>query len=514
VPRPPLVQGVVTGVSAVSGYGLGVFLAWCWRGLRDRPRRPWPSWACWVLGLVGTLAFLVSLALGAGWQQEAHRLAGTDPTPVAYLLMTPLLALVVAAVLLGLARALRAAARKVAVLLERRMKPSVARVLGVVVVVLLLWGLASGVVADAGLRALDASFAVRDLETPRGVERPTSALRSGSSASLVEWDSLGREGRTFVAGGPSAAEIEELTGRPAAEPIRVYAGLESAEDVEDRARLAVDDLARAGGFDRGHLLVVTTTGTGWVEPSAASGFEFVTAGDSATVALQYSHLASWLSFLVDAARARDAGRAMFDAVYERWSQLPLEDRPELYVFGESLGSFGGEEAFSGEYDLSNRTSGALFVGPPRFNPLYRDFLGDRDAGTAEVEPVYRAGRIVRFTTRAERPGPPDPPWEGSRVLYLQHASDPVTWWETDLALKRPDWLEERRGEDVPDAMHWFPLVTFLQVSGDLAGAFSTQPGHGHNFSGEHAAAWVNVVQPDGWRAELTERLRQELARHP
>jgi uncharacterized membrane protein len=32
------------------------------------------------------------------------------------------------------------------------------------------------------------------------------------------------------------------------------------------------------------------------------------------------------------------------------------------VFGLSLGSFGGETAFSGEYDLRNRTAGALFAG--------------------------------------------------------------------------------------------------------------------------------------------------------
>ena len=36
---------------------------------------------------------------------------------------------------------------------------------------------------------------------------------------------------------------------------------------------------------------------------------------------------------------------LFDAVYERWVRLPSDRRPELYVFGESLGSFGGETAF-------------------------------------------------------------------------------------------------------------------------------------------------------------------------
>ena len=514
LPRPPVSQGILTGVAAAVGYGLGVFFAWCWRGLRDRPRTAWPSWAHWVLLVGGTAACLLALVLGARWQNEAHRLAGTQPTPVVYLLLAPPVALVVAAVLLALARGVRAVTRLMARFLERRLKPSVAKVGGVVLVCFAAWSLLSGVAADAGLRALDAGFAVRDLETPPGVERPATSLRSGSEESLVEWDSLGREGRAFVGRGPTEAEIDELTGGPASEPIRIYAGMGNAEDVEDRAILAVDDLERAGGFERGNLLVVTTTGTGWVEPSAASGFEYVTRGDSAILSMQYSHLPSVLSFLVDAARAREAGRALFDVVYERWSRMPLDDRPELYVFGESLGSFGAEEAFSGEYDLNTRTSGALFVGPPHFNPLYRSFIDDRDPGSREIEPVYRNGRIIRFTTRAERPQPQDQPWPQSRVLYLQHASDPVTWWSTDLLLTRPDWLEEKRGDDVPGDMHWTPLVTFLQVSGDLAAAFSTQPAHGHNFSGEHAAAWVNVVQPDGWSPEITERLRRELARYP
>ncbi len=55
--------------------------------------------------------------------------------------------------------------------------------------------------------------------------------------------------------------------RPAKEPIRAYAGLATAEDPEDRARLAVDDLEHAGGFQRANLLVVGTTGSGWIDPA-------------------------------------------------------------------------------------------------------------------------------------------------------------------------------------------------------------------------------------------------------
>ena len=75
LPRPPVFQGVVSGVAAASGYAFGVFLAWCWRGLRDRQREPWPAWARWALLVGGPAAILISLVLGVRWQDEAHRLA-------------------------------------------------------------------------------------------------------------------------------------------------------------------------------------------------------------------------------------------------------------------------------------------------------------------------------------------------------------------------------------------------------------------------------------------------------
>jgi uncharacterized membrane protein len=363
------------------------------------------------------------------------------------------------------------------------------------------------------IRAIDGSLAVGDLTTPADVSRPRTSLRSGGPGSLIPWDSLGRQGRIFVGKGPDAAKISALTGRPAVEPIRIFAGTASADTTEDQARLAVDDLFRAGGFTRGSLLVTTTTGTGWVEPSAASSFEYLTGGDSAIVALQYSHLPSPLSFLVDHTKARVAGRDLFDAVYDRWSRLAPGARPRLYVFGESLGSFGGENAFSGEADLANRTSGALFVGPPSFNPLYREFIDSRDDGSREVEPVFRDGRVIRFANRARTSIPPDgQPWAGTRVLYLQQPSDPVTWWSPHLILQRPDWLEERRGSDVSDSMRWIPLVTFWQVTADLALGFSTPPGHGHNFSGEHVDGWNAILRPQGWTPAMLGELRNRLRR--
>src|SRR6478609_8914266 len=40
LPRGPLAQGVICGVNAAIGYGLGVAGAWVWRAFADREPRP------------------------------------------------------------------------------------------------------------------------------------------------------------------------------------------------------------------------------------------------------------------------------------------------------------------------------------------------------------------------------------------------------------------------------------------------------------------------------------------
>jgi uncharacterized membrane protein len=369
--------------------------------------------------------------------------------------------------------------------------------------------LLNGVVADQLIAAADKTFSVRNGATDEGSVQPTVGERSGGPGSAISWESLGREGRAFVGNGPSVEEISAFTGTAAQEPVRAYAGLDSGPTTEHRARLAVRDLERAGGLERGFLVVLTTTGSGWVDPGAVDSIEYLTGGDVATVTIQYSYLPSVLSYLVDSERAREAGRELFDAVFERWSELPAGDRPQLLVVGESLGSFGGETAFSGEYDLRNRIDGAVFAGPPNFNTLFREFVDDRDLRSSEVEPQYRGGRTVRFTDEPQESIPPrTQPWHDSRVLYLMHASDPIVWWSPELMYGRPDWLEEDRGDDVVDAMRWIPFVTFWQVTADLPFAANVPEGHGHVYTSQYVDAWAQVLRIPDWTPEKADRLRE------
>jgi uncharacterized membrane protein len=508
LPRSALLQGVVCGISAAIGYGVGVAGAWTWRAFADRDPQP-PRPGAWRFFAISAAVLLgVAIVLGQWWQAQLRDLMGA-PTPNPLLLaLLPLAALALFTGLVALSRSLRGLYHRVAGRLRRWMGPRAARALGWVVVVVVTWLVASGLLLNGLATLADRSFSVRNTATAEGVEPPTSPLRSGGPGSLVSWESLGRQGRTITGTGPTAAAIAAFTGAPATEPIRAYAGTVSAEDVEERAQLAVKDLERAGGFDRGNLLVATTTGSGWLDSGAIDSFEYLTGGDSAIVAIQYSYLPSWLSYLVDQKKAREAGRQLFDAVYDRWSKLAAAERPRLFVFGLSLGSFGGETAFSGEYDLRNRTAGALFAGPPNFNTLYREFTDHRDPGTPEVEPVYKDGRTVRFTNDVAAGTPPDPgPWNGTRVLYLQHPSDPIVWWSPRLIWDRPDWLGEPPGRDVLDSMVWIPLVTFWQVTADLPLSTGVPDGHGHTYTREFVDGWATVLKTPGWTPDKAEQLQ-------
>ncbi|MEU4845000.1 alpha/beta hydrolase [Streptomyces gilvosporeus] len=512
LPRDGLIQGVISGITAAIGYGLGVLAAFVWRAFADREPRAPRRWA-WRVFLVAAIVLLaVSIGFGQYWQYEIRKLMGVKDYSVLLAVLSPLIAALVLGALVVTGRGLRGAYRWAAKRLGRWIGPRAARGVSWILVVALAYAVVTGLLLDGFVGLANAAFSLRDTKTPEGVQQPMTSARSGGPGSVVPWDSLGWQGRSFAGTGPSTADIAKFVHHPADEPIRAYAGLASADDAEARAALAVKDLKRAGGFQRKNLLVVTTTGSGWVDPASVDSFEYLSGGDSATAAVQYSYLPSWISYLVDQSKARETGRALFDAVYEEWSKLPPDKRPRLFVAGESLGSFGGEAAFSGEFDLRNRTAGTLFVGPPNFNTLFREFSDHREAGSPEIQPVYKDGRTVRFADDPAAEIPPvGRPWEGSRVLYLMHPSDPIVWWSPRLIFNKPEWIAEAPGRDVLKSMFWIPFVTFWQVTADLPFSTGVPAGHGHTYTSEYVDGWNAVLRPAGITAHDLAELKKIIA---
>ena len=318
----------------------------------------------------------------------------------------------------------------------------------------------------------------------------------------MPWDSLGYQGRNFIGKGPSVSDIEKFTHQPAMEPIRIYAGLASADDAEAQAALAVNDLERAGGFQRKNLLVVTTTGSGWVDPALVDTFEYLSGGDSATVAIQYSYLPSWISYLVDQSKAREAGRDLFDAVYDRWSNCPRTTVPGCSSPGKAWDRSAARRPLAANTTCATAPTERCSPARPTSTRCSGNSATTATPAARRSSPSTKTGGSCGSRMIRVRAIPPaGQPWDGSRVLYLMHPSDPIVWWSPHLIFSEPDWISEPPGKDVLEGMFWMPFVTFWQVTADLPFATGVPGGHGHKYTAEYVDGWNAVMQPSGITAK-------------
>ncbi len=508
LPRGPLFQGLVSGAAGAIGYALGVFAVWLVRFMLSRPSSaPAPRTAWAVLVVAAAIGLVFSIYFFHVWQDQVRDLMGVPRLKWFNYPQAAIIGVVVLFLFVEIGQLIGRLIRYLVRQLNRVAPPRVSFVVVVALLLALSISLLNGVVLKGTMSFLNKSFAAVNDEMDPNNPAPTTPLRSGGPGSLVSWKTLGNQGRIFVAGGPKVEQLTKFNGTPAVEPIRAYAGKNSAPGIRATAELAARELERAGGLKRKVIAVATTTGTGWINEAEASALEYMFNGDSAIVSMQYSFLPSWLSFLVDKENARQAGQALFEAVDERVRAMPEAQRPKVVVFGESLGSFGGEAPFLSPNNIIARTNGALFSGPTFNNTMWDDMTVNRDAGSPMWLPIFDDGANIRFAARPENLGRPEQPWGNPRIVYLQHASDPITWWNPDLLFAEPDWLREPRGYDVSPDMNWIPVVTFLQVSADMAVAIDVPDGHGHRYVRDVVNAWAAVLQPPGWTAEKTEKLR-------
>jgi uncharacterized membrane protein len=203
-------------------------------------------------------------------------------------------------------------------------------------------------------------------------------------------------------------EIAETTGVPvdsAMAPVRAFAGLASAPSVDARVDLVMEDLVRLGAFARSVICLASPTGSGYVNYVAAETLEYLTRGDCATVALQYSLRPSFLS--MDRVRiGREQNRALLHALEWRLRAMPEDQRPRLVCFGESLGAQTLQDAFLYEGAKGFHRVGigrALFVGTPatsKWAAQWRLARADCDPGDEIVEVASYDEWVLRTATTA------------------------------------------------------------------------------------------------------------------
>ena len=509
LPRSYLIQGLLSGGSAAFGYGIGFVLQWLWSYLG----LPVPSQRFARLLRNAALILCVAIAVpflwwAADWQNSIRVLWGMEPRPSGDPMKLGVIAFVFFAFLLFLGHLFARTFRFLSSWLDRYVPPRVSRVIGAVLAVALFWSLAEGIFFKGVLRVMDSSFRQLDAAMEDDLAMPTDPMKTGSAASLINWDDLGRQGRRFIASGPKAADIGGFFHGEALEPIRVYVGLNSADTAEARARLALEELKRNGAFERSALIVVVPTGTGWVDPAALDPLEYLYHGNVSSVAVQYSYLASWLSLLVQPDYGADAGIALFQEVYRYWTALPHDHRPKLYLHGLSLGSLNSQLSADLLDVIADPFQGALWSGPPFASRMWNTVTANRNAGSPAWLPRFRDGSVIRFTNQNNALDIPGASWGPMRIVYLQYASDAITFFDARSFYRQPDWMKEPRGPDVSPRLRWFPVVTMLQLAVDVMIATTSPMGYGHVYAPEHYIdGWVAVTDPPNVTKDDIARLK-------
>lgn len=432
-------------------------------------------------------------------RKRANHLVGMRGETLGEYLLGTFCAFILMLALLGIAWGLQWIGRAIVIVLSRWMHMVFALALSLLILIVIVYALTSQILLKLGINFFTRHARKMNNRTAKGIVQPQAPERSGSPQSRSSWRAVGGQGRVFLGRGPSRADIEAVTGCSAMEPIRVYAGMpEEGQSLQSAADLVVEELHRTGAFDRSVILIATSTGSGWVDEWQVQPVEYLTRGNCATASMQYSFVPSSINFLTDLDVSEEAAVILFETVRRAVDEIPEDRRPALLVCGESLGAYASQHVFSGIVDVLSRTDGALWVGTPAFTPMHAELTAIRHRGSPEVAPVVANGRHVRFVNVPENLwsdvyGRELGDWNFPRVVYAQHPSDPVVWWNSELVWHKPDWISEKVDGDVSLRMQYTRGATYIQVLVDMPVAGTAPGGHGHTYHEELIPLWEAIL---------------------
>ncbi|MFT4014188.1 MAG: alpha/beta-hydrolase family protein [Paracoccus sp. (in: a-proteobacteria)] len=509
IPRDWVMQGGLAGVSMAAGYLLTQFLLAIWRTLEiPVPPRRWANIAHAVVALPVLIVLIRCVALSTEWQNSIRSRMHMPLLEAANTTKMLALTAVVFLALFLTGKAIQGLFDLLRLRLARHIPAASANVLGLALATIIVVVLTRDGVVNQALQIADRSYVAAQHLTDPTAAPPGQDWQSGSAASLVDWDLMGKPGRDFVLNGPRAAAISGFTGRPAREPLRIYVGLAQDKSPETRARLALEEMRRVGAFDRKVLVVASPTGTGWMDPASYDALEYMQGGDVATVAVQYSYLQSPLALIFETDSGLEQATALMRLVYEHWRRLPPQARPRLYLHGISLGAWSSMYAFNPFQMMNEPVSGAFWVGPPFPSTLWRQSNAARNPGSPFILPEIDDGEVIRYASQFAPPDRSGREWGRLRILFLQHASDPIVFYNAASLWRAPGWMREPAAPDVSPRLNFTPIVTQLQLAVDMLVSTSTPPGFGHIYdAGEYIDGWVSVTAPEGWTAADTARLK-------
>jgi uncharacterized membrane protein len=337
---------------------------------------------------------------------------------------------------------------------------------------------------------------------------PSNEHVSGGPNSISPFAHLGLQGRRYVSEVVTPEVIERTLGVSAiAQPIRAYVGVE-LEPIyaTGRSELALDEMERLGAFDRGHLLLVSPTGTGWVDHTMIESAEILTRGDIATACIQYGKAPSFLE-LQGVSLGRAQFRQLLWGVKQRLLAVPEEKRPKVLVFGESLGAWSSSDVVMHQGIAGFDHYGihrALWFGLPGLARWSKTGM------TEGRNPLTPEGTVDAFDHFEQYQALTADQKSALRAVVVDHDNDPIAQISLRLAVKRPPWLDGLRGRGVPETMKWTPVITFTQVITDAMNAMVTIPGEFKSFGHDYRADTADFVQAAYGLPQVTEEQRAAL----
>lgn len=303
---------------------------------------------------------------------------------------------------------------------------------------------------------------------------PTSPFVSCGPNSSVDFDAIGKEGRRFVLMALRSPMISNLMGEAAVDPVRAVIPRQGS--IEDRARLAGDELEALGGFERSVIVVASPTGVGYVNYVMAEALEYLTRGNCAIVVPQYALVPSALA-LDKTEQGTRLQAEVLEVLSSRIRRIPAARRPRLYQFGESLGAQVALDVAAvggiARLDSLDVTAG-LYLGVPFRSRAWRQWWDNPKA----VDP---AGRLVLVSQPADAPNAP------GHHLMVVHDDDPVNKFAYTMFVRRPWWFgrPDTRPPKVPRETLFRPVSSFVIAVMDLLNGMNQRPGDfrrvGHDY---------------------------------
>lgn len=317
---------------------------------------------------------------------------------------------------------------------------------------------------------------------------PSSNLVSGSAESFASWGTLSVQGRRHIADQRTVEDIEEVMGEKAMEPIRVFVGMDSAQTESERAEMAIAELRRTNAFDREYLVVISPTGTGYVNYIFSESVEYLTRGNVASVTIQYSKRPSPLS-LDQVPEGRHHYRMLLNSIRRELKNRAPENRPKIILFGESLGAWTSQDAFMNEGTDGFEALGvnyALWIGTPKGSKWKEQVLFENKLNTEKE-------LVGAFNDFGEYLALGDDSRDKLKYVMITHYNDPVAHFDSSLLLQSPKWLDHDRSKrptTVPKTTRWRTPTTFIHTLVDMKNALKPVPGQfvatGHDYRGDLA----------------------------